>query len=390
MPCQFHHSSEALFLGLPFCFYRAITSHPDHLCPLPPERQIAPPAKLTEIANKFLLGPEHEAIHTYRRRFGEEDYLNAIHDILTKQFKVNLSRDHILATSGVTGGIVSTMHFLKRQGKQRFGLVEPFYTYHVKQAGLVWPKENIFFIPGNDDLSVNLENIKKAIVSDKLEAILLCNPGNPSGLVLSKETVHELVKMTSELGCFVIFDECYCDFVWKEGGLYSPIQFDTFPSNVAVIRGFSKSLGLQSWRMGYLVATPSNVVSIMAEHDPVYISLSWLQHALASFVRENFDDYLAHLAKVKDTMRTNWLALYPVIEKKMGWKAIQPEGSMYGCFTHSEPTDLDAVLKGIEAGVGVAPGTIFYGNGRTNTGFIRIHCGVSKEKAAKIAEILSM
>jgi aspartate/methionine/tyrosine aminotransferase len=351
--------------------------------------EIAPPTKLTEIANTFLSSPEHESIHTYRRRFGEEDYIAAIHHILVNQFKVNLTKDHILAISGVTGGIVSTMNFLKRQGKARIGLVEPFYTYHVKQAALVWPKENIFFIPGNEDLSVNLETIKTSIQQNKLDAILLCNPGNPSGLVLPKAVVKELLKLTAELNCFVIFDECYCDFVWTEEGLYSPIQEDTMPEHVAVIRGFSKSLGLQSWRMGYLVATPQNVNAIMAEHDPVYISLSWLQHALAAYVTNHFDDYTTHLVKVRDVMRTNWNTLSPVIERKMGWKAIQPEGSMYGCFKHSEATDLDAVLKGIEAGFGVAPGTIFYGGPVTNTGFIRIHCGVSKTKASAIADILS-
>jgi aspartate/methionine/tyrosine aminotransferase len=351
--------------------------------------QIAPPTKLSEIATEYLSKPEHEAIHTYRRRFGEEDYIAAIYDILTKQFKVSVAKDNILATSGVTGGIVSTMNFLKRQGKQRIGLVEPFYTYHVKQAALVWPKENIFFVPGNEDLSINLDTIRKSIVENKLDAILLCNPGNPSGLVLPKQTVQDLLKLTSELSCFVIFDECYCDFVWTTEGLYSPIQEPVIPSNIAVIRGFSKSLGLQSWRMGYLVASPENIIAIMAEHDPVYISLSWLQHALATYVREHFDDYMSHLAKVKDTMRTNWTTLSPVIERKMGWKPIQPEGSMYGCFKHSESTDLDAVLKGIEAGIGVAPGTIFYGGPITNSGFIRIHCGVSKTKAAAIAESLS-
>lgn len=343
---------------------------------------------MSEIATGYLASPEHESIHTYRRRFGEEDYILAIHDILTKQFKVNLSKDHILATSGVTGGIVSTMNFLKRQGKLRFGLVEPFYTYHVKQAALVWPKENIFFIPGNEDLSVNLDTIKKSITENHLDAILLCNPGNPSGLVLPKKVVQELIKMTAELNCFIIFDECYCDFVWSANGLYSPLQEEVMPSNVAVIRGFSKSLGLQSWRMGYLIATPANINAIMAEHDPVYISLSWLQHALATYVREHFDDYTAHLVKVRDVMRTNWTTLSPVIAAKMGWTPIEPEGSMYGCFKHSDATDLDAVLKGIEAGIGVAPGTIFYGGSSANSGFIRIHCGVSKAKAAAIAEIL--
>lgn len=344
---------------------------------------------MTEIASGFLCNQEHEAIHTYRRRFGEDDYIAAIGHILKNQFKVDLSKEHILAISGVTGGVVSTMNMLKRKGKSRIGLVEPFYTYHVKQAALVWPKENIFFIPGNEDLSISLENIKQSIETNKLDAILVCNPGNPSGLVPTKAVVQELLALAASLNCFVIFDECYCDFVWTKDGLYSPMQEPVLPSHVAIVRGFSKSLGLQSWRMGYLIATPENVNAIMAEHDPVYISLSWLQHALAAYVTQHFDDYTAHLEKVRDVMRSNWTTLSPIIAKRLGWVPIEPEGSMYGCFKHTESSDLDAVIKGIEAGIGVAPGTIFFGTPGPSTGFIRIHCGVSKNKAAVIAQQLS-
>ena len=46
------------------------------------------------------------------------------------------------------------------------------------------------------------------------------------------------------------------------------------------------------------------------------------------------------------------------------------------------------VVAGLRAGVGVAPGSMFYVDNRANSGYIRIHVGISTEKAKKIAETL--
>ena len=71
------------------------------------------------------------------------------------------------------------------------------------------------------------------------------------------------------------------------------------------------------------------------------------------------------------------------------WEPIHPDGSMYGCFKHTSPTDMDAVLAAVDAGVGVAPGVIFFRpGGNPNTGMIRIHCGISHDKAQRIAQKL--
>ena len=116
--------------------------------------------------------------------------------------------------------------------------------------------------------------------------------------------------------------------------------------------------------------------------------VNWMQHVLAQYFTEHYDDYVNHINTVGKLMRSNWTKLVAVLEKKMGWKAIEPEGSMYGCFHHNGTSDMEEVLSALDAGVGVAPGIIFYGTESNNTGFIRIHCGLSAEKVDKLVASL--
>lgn len=61
---------------------------------------------------------------------------------------------------------------------------------------------------------------------------------------------------------------------------------------------------------------------------------------------------------------------------------------MYGLLIHNSATDMDAVKAALECGVGVCPGSIFAGDNKKSLGFIRIHCGVTEEKARDIASRL--
>jgi aspartate/methionine/tyrosine aminotransferase len=76
------------------------------------------------------------------------------------------------------------------------------------------------------------------------------------------------------------------------------------------------------------------------------------------------------------------------ISKALGWTPVEPEGTMYGMFRHTGVSDMDEVIRALEAGIGVSPGNIFFAGQPANTGYIRIHCGVTREKALAIAERL--
>lgn len=313
-------------------------------------------------------------------------------EFLLKEYNTKVEVDNILATQGVSGGIVSTLALVSEKGKQ-VGIVEPFYTYHIFQIErLFGTSVPIRYFPlgsAESDFAPNWEVFEKGLKEDpsigqkKCDILIVCNPSNPSGRVWKKDELQRLVQLTKENDCTLLIDECYSDMVWKPNVHYSPIQ-DEIHDHVIVVRGFSKVLGCQSWRVGYTISSASTIATLMKVQDPIYICVPWLQHSLGRYFLNDYDDFLAHKEKLSNLLQTNWAELSAALEKSLGWKPLPPSGTMYGMFTHNEESDFIAVAKALEKGVGVCPGSMFFANFPPSTGFVRIHCGVTPEKTKTI------
>jgi aspartate/methionine/tyrosine aminotransferase len=362
-----------------YCVKRNIPSLAQGMIELPPSEL------LRKIAGEVALNPN---VHTYRCRSGEPQYIEGIQHLLKEDQNTNVQFNEILATQGVSGGIVATLALIKDRGGSRIGLVEPFYTYHVFQIKRIFGEDiKIDFIKSHDHstfFAPNWDEIEKAM--KVIDMILLCNPGNPSGRVWKKDELQRLLELAKERNVMVLIDECYTDMVWKPNVHYSPVQ-DAVQDNLVVVRGFSKTLGLQSWRLGFAISSATTVANLMKVADPIYICVPFLQHAVGKYLTEHFEDFTSHKAAVGEQMCRNWTVLSSSLQKTFGWEPINPSGSMYGMFLHKSENDMAAVKLALEKGVGVCPGSMFF-NGTENTGYVRIHCGVSDEKTKKIVDNL--
>ena len=219
---------------------------------------------------------------------------------------------------------------------------------------------------------------------------MVTNPGNPTGRIAPKEEILRLIEETGRTGCILIFDEIYCDMVWGEGVQHATGITEELPPHVVVARGFSKVLGLQSSRIGFAVGHPATLAGMMAQSDPVFISVSWVQHALAEYLTTEGEDFDLHARRLNDLLRSNFVTLADAFEKALGWRRVEgTAGAMYALFWHDEATDDLALQKGFQKGVGVAPATMFYRpSAAPKTGMIRIHLGMLPEETAAIATTL--
>jgi len=277
----------------------------------------------------------------------------------------------------------------ERNPKAKVAVIEPFYTYHQSQVKTVFREEPVFIPPAADGLSMDIDKIESMARAKEIQAAIIVNPSNPSGLVLSEEQVVRLEKLAKETGIFLIFDECYADMVFDGQPRISPVRNGLLEDNVVVCRGFSKCVGVQSWRVGFVMGSEKTMKEMMPIMDPVYICTPRDQHAIARYLTESSEDYKEHIQRVNEHLRANWVKFRAAFEKKFGWKAVDPQGTMYGMFRHDCKTDLEAAEMALRVGVGVCPGTIFMRPGTTQTHHVRIHCGVSDEKADLIVKNLS-
>lgn len=218
--------------------------------------------------------------HTYRSRRGEPDFLKALVQVLDHVYETKVTEQSLLACSGVTAGIVASLRTARVYHPNLVvGLTNPYYTYHsrhidVATGGTTKPVF-VQLDAKSGTFAFDWDSLQQQLDAG-MRALIVCNPGNPSGAVYAKEDLQRLVEMTGKVNCFVIFDEIYADLVWTEltgKKFYSPVQ-DGLQKHVLCCRGFSKNIACQSWRVGYVIGHPETMVTVLDQHDPMYISVS--------------------------------------------------------------------------------------------------------------------
>lgn len=363
-----------------FCLANEIPSLAQGMIELPP------PRRLREVAAEVAL---EDAVHTYRNRFGELEYREGLSRMLKTMYSLDLSPAQILCTAGVTGGIISALLvFRKRFPKGKVALIEPFYTYHLLQVQATMPEDPVFVGSRPGTLLPDLDELEAKVSAGEVQCVVITNPSNPSGLLWTEEEISRLERLVSEKGLFLISDECYSEMVFEDQHLASPARRCQEEDNIVCCRGFSKCLGAQSWRVGYALASEATIQELMPAMDPVYICVARDQHTLGRYLLNNLEDYQEHITSLNALLRSNWAMLKQAISERFGWVAVEPQGTMYGCFKHDCASDLEAAEVALRAGVGLCPGSLFYRPGTENSGYLRIHCGVARSKAEHIVEVL--
>lgn len=351
--------------------------------------EFPPPEKLRELASKTVM---ETGVHTYRTRMGEENYRASIAGLMRKIYNETVEPSNVLATAGVAGGVTAALfHLRKTRPRANVAIMEPFYTYHSLEVERAFCRFPTVIPTVGEAPEPNWAELTRRVEAGEVHGVIVTNPLNPSGRVYTQQEVQMLLDLAEKKDLFVIFDECYIDMVFNGKSHVGPL-FGGVHKNVVACRGFSKCMGCQSWRCGYAVSAPETILGMMQMMDPMFICVNWTQHALSQYFNSHSDDFIEHCKELNLLLQDNWRLLRDAFEKRFGWKAVEPDGTMYGMFKHSDETDIKACERAIKAGVGICPGNVFYGDVRDPpkcSGWVRIHCGVSREKAQAIADKLN-
>jgi aspartate/methionine/tyrosine aminotransferase len=235
-----------------------------------------------------------------------------------------------------------------------------------------------------ESFDIDPEELRRALRPDT-GLVILSNPHNPSGAILSPERLRQLARVASEIGALVLTDEVYSDLA---PGFAPSVSL---ASNLVTANSLTKSYGLFSLRCGWLLAQPALARRIEAANTRVEFGASKLAHAVAAHVMENlapFADY------GRDVLARN----RPVLERHAAAMArdeliagdLPDSGCMYfprieGC---SDTTTLARRLWE-EDRVLVAPGEFFGRAGHVRLGFgmadarldeglTRLHAGLKR------------
>ena len=147
-------------------------------------------------------------------------------------------------------------------------LPSPTYASYIEQILLAGGIPR--FVPLTSTWGLDLEAISKAI-TPRTRAIMLCNPGNPTGTVFADAETIALCRLAVVHNFVVITDEAY-DYMVYDGEMpLSPLSIDEFRNNVISVSSLSKKYALTGWRVGWVAAAGHWMEQIMKVHDATAI-----------------------------------------------------------------------------------------------------------------------
>lgn len=160
---------------------------------------------------------------------------------------VGAKYENVLATNGTDMAIRYILETFGEKGKNVVTVAPSFEMYWVN-CHLLGLKH--LPVPYNDNLTIDIENILKAIDSETRVVVLL-NPNNPVGNVYTDWEVEKVINKAENVGAIVVIDEAY-HYFYK----HTFIHYALARSNVLVLRTFSKLFSLAACRLGVIISNP--------------------------------------------------------------------------------------------------------------------------------------
>lgn len=167
--------------------------------------------------------------------------------------------NNIIAGNGASE-IISLVLEAQRPGK----ILVPAPTF--SEYSLAAEKFNIeieyFELKEEDDFKLDIGHLMAGLPKE-IEAVILCNPNNPTSQLVTKEDLLEFVAYAKKRNIFVIVDECFIELT-EGSNLNSAVQYTDKYDNLFIIRAFTKLFAIPGLRLGYGIGS-SNVVKKMWE-----------------------------------------------------------------------------------------------------------------------------
>ena len=173
---------------------------------------------------------------------------------------ISVNFDDLMVTTGGSEALLFALNSCLDAGDEVI-IPEPFYAnyngFSTSSGITVKPIstsiENGFALPPIDDF--------EKLITAKTKAILICNPGNPTGYLYSKEELERLRDLVKKHDLFLFADEVYREFCYDGNKHISVLNLDGLEDNAVVIDSTSKRYSMCGIRVGCIVSKNKEVIS---------------------------------------------------------------------------------------------------------------------------------
>lgn len=306
---------------------------------------------------------------------------------------IALGADDLLITQGGSEAIVFALSTLCDPGDEVL-VAEPFYSNYesfIRMVDAVMVPINLkieedYRFPPKEDL--------QRLVTKRTRAILLSNPNNPTGTILSEAEMKAIGDLAIENDLFIIADEVYRNFI------YDPIHYKSFMNmpelsdRVVLVDSVSKHYSACGARIGIIGSANRDFIAQTLKLCQARLSVSTIEQYATSEMLNNVGEYITDVVSAYRVRRDR---ICDLLEKIDGVICVRPSGAFY-VLVELPVADTDEFAAWMLTNfdyegetVSFAPGSGFYGNKQSGKAKARFSfCASEPEEIARAMKALEM
>lgn len=327
----------------------------------------------------------------YTRSEGSEEYRAKI-AVYYASKNIAVDSSDIIVTTGGSEALLFAMGCVADVGDEII-IPEPFYANYngfatasgVKVVPVISKIDNNFALPP-------IEEFEK-LITPKTKAVLICNPGNPTGYLYSEAEIKKLAQLVKKHDLFLIADEVYREFTYDGASHYSIMEAPGLEKHAIMIDSVSKRYSMCGARIGCLVSRNKEVMATALKFaqarlsPPTFAQIA--SEAALKTPQSYFDDVLNEYAKRRNI-------LIEKLEEIPGVIVGKPKGAFY-CIAQLPVKDSDEFAKWLleyfeldNETIMVAPAAGFYSTPGEGKNQVRIAYVLNIDSLIRAVEILKV
>ena len=347
-----------------------------------------PDIKSPEVAMNSIKNLDIKVLE-YSHSAGFESYRTKLSEYY-KKTGLPIDVADIIITTGGSEALLFAMGSTMDFGDELI-IPEPFYANYigfstasgVKVVPVISTIETGFALPPIADF--------EKLITQKTKAILICNPGNPTGYLYTKEEMTQLAELVKKHDLFLIADEVYREFTYDGDIHYSVMNIPGLEENAIMIDSVSKRYSMCGARIGCIVSKNKELMATAMKFaqarlsPPTFAQIA--SEAALDTPQSYFDEVITEYRDRRDT-------LVEELNKIEGVKVSKPKGAFY-CIAQLPIDNADTFAQWMlesydlnKETVMVAPAAGFYSTPGVGLNEVRIAYVLKKSDLIRSVEIL--
>ncbi len=265
---------------------------------------------------------------------------------------------NVVVTCGSTEAMMAAMMTACNPG-DKVVIFSPFYENYIADTILTGAIP-VYFPLHQPNFTYDPVELRQAFEQHRPKALILCNPGNPTGKVFTRNELEQIAVLAGEFDAFVITDEVYEHIVYAPNVHISIATLPGMFERTITCSSLSKTYSITGWRLGTVVAVPQVIDAIRKVHDFLTVGAAAPLQEAAVTALELPDSYYREIQAGFTTKRDIFLGWLD----KAGLSYTMPQGAYYVMVDVREfgvTNDL-AFCEWMtrEVGVAAVPGSSFF------------------------------